>query len=104
METLSGLAAVYLAQGEMVKALELSGFAMELLMGNVSPKEPARIYWIRSQVLLKSGNVAGAKEVLNAAWGLIKEGANQLKREDLRRSMLQNIPLHQRIQNSLNDS
>jgi len=97
LEALSALALVHLAQGQRTQACERSSCAMELLKAGVVVEEPAKIHLTRALVLEGMGDLVAAKKMATDAWRLVNERAARLKREDFRRSLLEKIPLHQRI-------
>ncbi len=98
--SLADLARVHLARGDLPQA---QANVAEIL-DNLEPHglqgtlEPFRIYWVCYQTLQASQDPR-AQAVLRSAQSLLQDWASKIDDEELRRSFLENVPVHQKILN-----
>jgi DNA-binding SARP family transcriptional activator/predicted ATPase len=106
METLAGLARLFLAQGDVGQALAPVEEILEFLQANTSETgsgnpldgtdEPFRVYLTCYQVLVANQDARAAR-VLVTAHRLLQEQAAGINDERLRSSFLENISAHREI-------
>jgi hypothetical protein len=63
---------------------------------------PLRMLVHCAEVLLATGNVPKAEELLTLARNLLQDQASRISDESLRQSYLYDVPLHQQILNNFN--
>jgi len=99
MESLTGLARVRLAQGNLVQAMVHVDDVLEQLATRSldGTEEPLRIYLTCFHILQASDDLR-ADEILETAHGLLQERAAKIDDEKLRRSFLENVAAHREIQ------
>ncbi len=103
VEACSALAQVRLAQGRRDEALELSTCAIDLIQQGVPVEDPEGIHLAHAEILISIGDHAAARRTLRKAWKLLEQRAGRLKRDDYRRSFLENVPRHRRIKTLLRE-
>jgi tetratricopeptide (TPR) repeat protein len=95
-EALAGLASLELAVGQSAQALEHVEKILDHLRAHTldGTYEPFRIYWTSCWVL-KAHDDGRAPELLRTACRLLQERAAGIEDDDLRRSFLEGVPVHQ---------
>lgn len=98
MESLAGLARVFLAKGDLSQAQS----QVEEILRYIEKKsldgtdEPLRVYWTCYQVL-KAKHDRRARGILTTAHSLLRGRAAKIPDEETRRSFLQNVSVHREI-------
>jgi len=98
METLAGLASVYLTQGKLAQALSHVDEILSHLENNTldGAEEPFRVYLTCYRVLQDNRDPRAAA-ILDTAHCLLQERAAKISEEELRRSFLENVAAHREI-------
>lgn len=98
LEPLAGLAAVYLAQGQIQQAQRYVEEVLPHLprLTAAGIVEPFRIYWVCHQVLAANRDLR-ATEVLTTAHTLLQQRAALISHEPLRRLYLEQVEFHRAI-------
>lgn len=98
MESQAGLARVCLAQGNLALAQVLVDEILHYLEDNTleGADEPLRVYLTCYRVS-KAGREPRAETILAAAYTLLQERAARISSEELQRSFLENVAVHQEI-------
>ncbi len=98
LESQAGLAGVVMKQGDLARAAgEVEAILTYLKTGSVEGSEdPFQIYMTCYNVL-RELNDKRADHLLGSAYTLLRNRAERISNPDLRRSFLENVPIHQKI-------
>ena len=96
-EALAILAQVHLARGDAERALQVAEEAMELLRAlGALPDADALVRLVHAEALRAVGQEHAALEAIGAARDRLLERAASIEDEEMRRSFLENVEIHQR--------
>jgi tetratricopeptide (TPR) repeat protein len=100
MEALAGLARVAQTQGDLARAQSLVKEILKHLEANTldGAREPLRVYLTCYRVL-SAVQDPRAQAILDTAFSQLQEQAAKITDEDMRRSFMENVPVHREILN-----
>jgi predicted ATPase/class 3 adenylate cyclase len=98
VESLAGLAHVSLVQDDLAQAQAQVEQILDFLESDTleGTSEPFRVYLVCYRVLLASRDTR-ARDVLETAFHLLQERTAKIDDEELRRSFVENVPVHREI-------
>ncbi len=104
IDNVSELAHISLQKNDVQDALLFTGEVIDWIdaHGIDGVEYPLRVLVHCAEVLLATGNVTKAEELLVSSKNILQEQAGRISDDDLRQSYLHDVPLHQRILNELN--
>ena len=99
VDDLAGLARVAFTQGQVDQAQALVQEAWDWIAahGDAGLAYPVRVYLTASDVWAATGQAGLAGEALAAAERFVQDRADRISDEDLRRSFLEQVPLHREL-------
>ncbi len=97
MMDVSGLARAELESGNTDEALALSGLAIETLAKYDTVEDLQRAFFNHALILDKAGNPREAEKYLEKARKIVHERADKIEDADLKKTFLEQVPLHREI-------